>query len=307
MQKQVTLVTIKCLTYNHEPYIRKCLEGFVMQQTNFKFEAIVHDDASTDGTAAIVSEFAEKYPDIIKPILQTENQYSKKDGAIGRIMNLHTHGKYVALCEGDDCWIDPLKLQRQVDFMEANSEFSMCFHSAKIENTNQRSASYLLFLEKLEEREYSSMDVLSKWSIPTASILCKKEAVLNRPRDKNFVGGDIVLTAACCRIGRIYCMSDIMSVYRLHPGGVTRTISDQRVYAHHLAMLEHFPEFKSETSRLIINNAVEAVKGYIKQGKLYKATINFLEVGKVVGYFNLFKAICYWTFRFHTLTNKLNR
>ena len=107
------MVTIQCLTYNHEPYIRQCLEGFVMQKTNFRFEAIVHDDASTDGTATIIREYAEKYPDIIKPIYETENQYSKRDDSLTRIMNTHTHGKYVAMCEGDDYWTDPLKLQKR--------------------------------------------------------------------------------------------------------------------------------------------------------------------------------------------------
>jgi glycosyltransferase involved in cell wall biosynthesis len=93
------MVTIRCITYNHERYIRQALEGFLMQKTNFRFEAIVHDDASTDGTAAIIREYAEKYPDIIKPIYETENQYSKHNGMIRRVMNAVTRGKYIALCE----------------------------------------------------------------------------------------------------------------------------------------------------------------------------------------------------------------
>lgn len=106
------VLTIQCIAYNQAPYIRQCLEGFCMQKTNFRFEAIVHDDASTDDTALIIREYAEKYPDIIKPIYETENQYSKKDGSLRRIMNKHTCGKYVAYCEGDDYWTDPLKLQK---------------------------------------------------------------------------------------------------------------------------------------------------------------------------------------------------
>ena len=99
------VVAIKCLAYNHEPYIRECLEGFVMQQTNFRFVAIVHDDASTDKTADIIREYETKYPEIIKPIYETENQYSKHDGSLGRIMDAAidaTRAKYIALCEGDD-------------------------------------------------------------------------------------------------------------------------------------------------------------------------------------------------------------
>ena len=112
------IVSIQCLVYNHEPYLRKCLDGFVMQKTNFKFEAIVHDDCSTDGSAAIIREYAEKYPDIIKPIYETENQYSKHDGSLDRIMDSACKGKYIALCEGDDYWTDPLKLQKQYDVLE---------------------------------------------------------------------------------------------------------------------------------------------------------------------------------------------
>ena len=133
------LVTIQCLTYNHEKYIRKCLDGFVMQKTNFRFEAIVHDDASTDGTANIVREYADKYPDIIKPIFETENQYSKSDGSLNRIMYEHTLGKYVALCEGDDYWTDPYKLQKQVDYLEQHDDVVCSCHRYQIlyDQTNE--------------------------------------------------------------------------------------------------------------------------------------------------------------------------
>ena len=135
------LLTIRCLAYNHEHYIRQCLDGFVMQQTDFKFEVIVHDDASTDGTANIIREYAEKYPDIIKPILQTENQYSKHDGSLRRIVNEHTRGKYVAFCEGDDYWTDPLKIQKQVGFLEANPEYGLVYTEAKSFIQNDRNFS----------------------------------------------------------------------------------------------------------------------------------------------------------------------
>lgn len=130
------MVSIRCFAYNHEPYIRQCLDGFVMQKTNFQFEAIVHDDASTDGTAKIIREYAEKYPDIIKPIYETENQYSKKDGSLGRIMDSACSGKYQAICEGDDYWTDPLKLQKQVDYLESHPDVAMCCSDAVISTPN---------------------------------------------------------------------------------------------------------------------------------------------------------------------------
>lgn len=126
--QQKYLVAIRCITYNHEKYLVDALEGFVMQKTNFPFVAIVHDDASTDGTVDILRKYAEKYPDIIHPIYETENQYSKCDGSLGRIMNeaiAATGAKYVAICEGDDYWTDPYKLQKQVDFMEAHEGYGM--------------------------------------------------------------------------------------------------------------------------------------------------------------------------------------
>ena len=160
------MVTIQCLTYNHEPYIRQCLDGFVMQKTNFRFEAIVHDDASTDGTADIIREYAEKYPDIIKPIIETENQYSKHDGSLDRIMDEHTHGKYVAFCEGDDYWIDPLKLQKQVDFLESNLDYGLVYTNAcknidGITNINETlSTGHCDFISLLKDNDITTLTVL---------------------------------------------------------------------------------------------------------------------------------------------------
>jgi glycosyltransferase involved in cell wall biosynthesis len=117
------LVSICCITYNHEKYIQQCLEGFLIQKTTFLFEILIHDDASTDRTADIIREYETKYPDIIKPIYQTENQYSK-GVIVSAVYNWpRAKGKYIALCEGDDYWIDSYKLQKQVDFMEANPEY----------------------------------------------------------------------------------------------------------------------------------------------------------------------------------------
>lgn len=222
------MVTIRCLAYNHEPYIRQCLEGFVMQKTNFRFEAIVHDDASTDGTATIILEYAEKYPDIIKPIIETENQYSKKDGSLRRIVDLHTHGKYIAICEGDDYWIDPYKLQKQVDFLEANLEYSMCFANA-IEHWEDGSKDDKCF-SNIEDRDYTGVEIYENWIVPTASVLYRKEIVFSERYEeiklnKNFIFGDIVLFLTCAEFGKLRGMSDIVSVYRRHEGGVTNQVN----------------------------------------------------------------------------------
>lgn len=238
------MVSIRCITYNHEPYIRQCLEGFVMQKTNFRFEAIVHDDASTDGTATIIREYAEKYPDIIKPIYETENQYSKHDGSLRRIMDEACTGKYIALCEGDDYWTDPNKLQQQVDFMESHPDYSMCFHRA-IEHWEDGFKEDSVFSE-IEDREYSGIEIFDKWTIPTASVLFRqsvfqsqiyKEALSN---DK-FIYGDTILFLSCYHCGRIKGLSEVMSVYRRHKGSMTANfnVNTKIRFAYHCLEVYH--------------------------------------------------------------------
>lgn len=121
-------VSVYCLTYNHEKYVRQTLEGFVNQITTFKFEVFVHDDASTDHTPDIIKEYAAKYPNIIKPILQQENQYSKGINICTKFIFPQMHGKYIASCEGDDFWTDQYKLQEQFMAMEEHPECSLCTH-----------------------------------------------------------------------------------------------------------------------------------------------------------------------------------
>ena len=225
------MVSIRSITYNHEPYIRQCLDGFVMQKTNFRFEAIVHDDASTDGTADIIREYAERYPDIIKPIYETENQYSKHDGSIDRIMDEACTGKYIALCEGDDYWTDPMKLQIQVDFMESHSDYSMCFHRS-IEHWEDGLKEDAFFSE-IDNREYSGIELFENWIVPTASVVLKssvfnsyiyQEAI----RNKKFIYGDIILFLSCCACGKVYGMSNVMCVYRRHEGSAVFDYSVER-------------------------------------------------------------------------------
>ena len=125
------LVSICCITYNHAKYIRQCLEGFLMQKTSFSYEIVINDDCSTDGTTDIIREYEARYPNLISPIYHAENEYSKGvRGMFATYCFPKAKGKYIAMCEGDDYWIDPLKLQKQVDFMEENPDYSMCFHNA---------------------------------------------------------------------------------------------------------------------------------------------------------------------------------
>lgn len=214
-KEQPLMVTIRCITYNHEPYIRQCLEGFVMQKTNFRFEAIVHDDASTDGTADIIREYAEKYPDIIKPIYETENQYSKHDGSLRRIMDAHTHGKYVAVCEGDDYWIDSLKLQKQVDFLEENPEYGMVYAKATIYHQKQECIGKVI-----GGKGTSFLDILYYNPIPTLTVCYRKilyvsyvEEIL--PYACEWKMGDYPLWIYLSKHSKVKFMNFVVGVYRV--------------------------------------------------------------------------------------------
>lgn len=149
------------MTYNQDEYIRSCLEGFVMQKTNFPFVAVIHDDASTDNTASIILEYASKYPAIIKPYIEKENQWSKHDGSLGRIMDsLTTHSKYIAFCEGDDYWTDPYKLQKQVDLLESDENIKLVYTSYECVGHNGDTIKRKGYEANM--RMSSSGDVLSK-------------------------------------------------------------------------------------------------------------------------------------------------
>lgn len=230
-EKRPIMVTIRCTVFNHERYLRECLEGFVMQKTNFRFEAIVHDDASTDGSAAIIKEYAEKYPEIIKPIYETENQYSKHDGSLGRIMREHTHGKYVAFCEGDDYWTDPLKLQKQVDALENNPECKICFGITETMSCEGVPTGHFLPSSISHIGNFITMEDFCReqfthgqWFGHTSTFcylrtVDEKRAELAKTVFKDFPYGDILVILTGLLNGKGYFIHDVMSRYRLNSGG----------------------------------------------------------------------------------------
>lgn len=245
------MVTIRCITYNQERYIRECLEGFVMQQTDFRFEALVHDDASTDGTANIIREYELKYPDIIKPIYETENQFSKHDGSLARIMDEKTHGKYVAICEGDDYWNDPTKLQKQFDFMESHPECSLCFHSDYHLKPN---GEWYLHRPKQIKEFYSIEHVLLGGGgfMATNTMFYRWEYIRKEGRPdfwKNCPIGDMPNMLFLGTKGRIGYIDSPMSTYRLAAMGswTLRQNSMRNIIRHHKAIIKMFNEFDTYT------------------------------------------------------------
>lgn len=260
------LVAIDCRTFNQDKYIRDTLEGFVMQQTDFPFVAIVHDDASKDHTADVIREYAEKYPDIIIPIIEKENQYSKADGSLTRVMKeacLKTGAKYIALCEGDDYWIDPNKLQLQVDFLESNPEYSMCFH--KVDVLNQGIGRIDSCSDKTKTKDYEHHEMQSGITVATCSALMRKECYFGMPCDHDFICTDNVLWATCRSMGKVRGFDKVMGVYRRIETGWTaqfQKAGKKKYYdlqfawiKHRQAMKRHFPTVPTEVfDRIIMEN-----------------------------------------------------
>ena len=175
-------VSICTLSYNQKDYIAQCLDGLLAQRCDFDYEILIHDDASTDGTADIIRDYASRYPDIIKPIFETENQFSKNIKNISGIFNFpRARGEYIAMCEGDDYWNDTNKLQLQSDYLDVHPQCSMCFTSAYQESTG-------VVISKTQMRPYEGdriltpVEVINKTvSYPTASLMMRAELFKNLP------------------------------------------------------------------------------------------------------------------------------
>ena len=264
-------VSVFCPTYNHEKYIRQCLEGIVMQETSFQIEVIVQDDASTDGTTAIIKEFAKRYAFII-PIIHEVNIYS-----LGRNLNEYwlknARGKYMAFCEGDDYWTDPLKLQKQVDFLEANLDYSFCGHSVEIFNQ----------YEKVVAGQYSPKknilelcDTVFGPPMHTSSIVFRNNFKL--PKSIKYLpAGDDALECILASKGKAFCFSESMSVYRLSEAGTWSTLSqinkNYKTLIIQLWIIRNFPLLLLKQARRIDS----LFRSTYKEKKLFSNAFTFKE------------------------------
>lgn len=211
------LVSVSCISFNHGRYIRDALEGFLKQETDFDFEILIHDDASTDDTVDIIKEYASRFPDIIKPLFEKDNQYSRGISNPSGVFNFpRARGKYIAMCEGDDVWTDPAKLQKQADFMEAHSDFSLCLHSAGIINEAGSFRVEKSVRPYRSTRELSPEEIISKRSdIPTCSLFFRTDCVRDLPGWYfDCPVGDEPLQMFLASRGRVWYFDEIMGMYR---------------------------------------------------------------------------------------------
>jgi glycosyltransferase involved in cell wall biosynthesis len=258
------LVSITCITYNHEKYIADAIESFLMQKTNFPYEILIHDDASTDRTPEIIKEYETKYPDMIKPIYQTENQYSK--GVKVGIFNMErAKGKYIAICEGDDYWVDPYKLQKQVDYMQKHPECSLCVHAAyRIRPDRTKLKTHLR--PSLGNKAYTVDEVILGGGGLFATNSMLYPAVFNNNRPKFFENapiGDYPLAIYLAMHGTVYYIDEFMSAYRVGAKGswsesISKNIENRVVYTKKRAdMLNEINKYSEYKHDIAINKAIQ--------------------------------------------------
>ena len=227
MNASTPLVSVLCITYQHEAFLAQAIESVLMQQTNFAVELVIGEDASPDGTRAIAMDYARRYPGRVRVLAHPRNL-----GSIGNLLAtlVACRGEFVALLGGDDYWTDPTKLQRQVRGLQQRPQCSMCFHDAEI-FYDDNSQPVITFAQKFpailggidEEREFTHADMARlNWFIPAASMLLRA-ASLPRPLPSWFAGvfsEDYTLTLLSTRSGPALYVPRVMSRYRLHAGGL---------------------------------------------------------------------------------------
>lgn len=216
---ELPLVSVVCITYNHERFIRDAIESFLAQETDFAFSVVISEDCSSDSTLAIVEEYCCLYPGIIR-LIKNEKNLGVIENFFTTIQSVKT--KYVAICEGDDYWINTKKLQTQIDFLQKNPDYSMVCHPVNILNETQNFAAVRKAYEKKSGGRFSTRDILLGHFIPTPSLVFRKDAFFYVDWLLACRSGDIALELIVSLSGPGFFMPEKMAVYRQHDDGITK-------------------------------------------------------------------------------------
>lgn len=250
-------VSVCCMAYNHEKFIKRALDSFVSQKTNFKFEIIINDDASTDNTTNIIKEYEKKYPDIIKPIYQKENQYSKGVDILKILIKL-SKGKYIALCECDDYWCDDLKLQKQYDCMEKNIDCSMCVHNT-INHDLLKKKKDCLFNDWEDIHELTEREVFFDWNVHTSSYFIRKKYTDCPDYFEKYWFGDYRILTFAYYYGKIISLPDVMSIYNYNNiKGVMYNVDIEKIKIRK-EYLKQYNDFSKNRYKKIIDERIREI------------------------------------------------
>lgn len=226
IREDTPLVSVCIITYNQASFIHECIDSILMQETNFCYEILIHDDVSTDGTTDVVRKYAKKYPNIIISIIPKENQYAQGKRIFVRCLLPHTRGKYITLCDGDDYWSNPNKLQKQVDTLEANPDCSICFCRASV-LCNGHLKEDPKFPIKRGDLTYLIKNINYK----TAAAMFRWNEQQRADMTNNEIFGAHFIFSTAAEHGDIFYLNEPMVVYRVHSGGVWSGISTIEQYS----------------------------------------------------------------------------
>ena len=279
------LVSVIIITYNHKLYIKQCLDSILMQQTQFDFEIVLGDDESTDGTRDICIEYAERYPEKIRLFLHhRENNITVHGNPTGRFNYLYnfnqSRGKYIAVCEGDDYWTDPFKLQKQVDFLESHPNYTFCW--TRFKTYNQDSGAMVLdfnqkYFNDQQPETFIDFDFersLKGWHIGNLTLMYRKALFNVNQHEKFKYFKDIHLVALLLKKGNGACLNFVGAVYRIHNAGVHSSVTAYKGYkigykTHREIYLDNPKnKFLKKKYLLSFKNYINA---NIQEGRLFKA------------------------------------
>ncbi len=251
-------VSVFCIAFNHHKYLRRCLDSMVGQKTNFSYEIIIHDDASTDGTQDIIREYAEKYPDLIIPILQEENQYSQKKDIVKDFLFPAASGKYIVECEGDDFWCDENKLQLQLDALENHPECVLCVHDTGTVDADGNKQDLYFPMARLEHEIIPTeefMDLMldeNTWPFHLSAFMVSADLFHEYMEYKTtgfpskfFRVGDLPLYLFFAMKGSTFYIKRMMSVYTMESGGFMSRVKQDPQFAYkvHKGYIEGLTDF----------------------------------------------------------------
>ena len=253
-------VSILCITFNQKAYIAQALDSFLSQKTNFDYEILIHDDASTDGTTEIVKAYAQKYPKQIRLFTEKENQYSKHNFEFIKNLFIAAKGRYIATCEGDDYWTDENKLQIQVDFLDSHKDYALCFHVSDVvyENSTREPHKY----PDVDNKKWYTLEQLFSVNyIATSSVMYRSQ------KYDSFISsmmpGDWYTHLFHAQFGKIKYLDRAMSVYRKHESGV-------------------FYDYDQERDKIWIKYGLDYVRFYSELIRIYGTNEHYLAQLKAI-------------------------